>query len=387
MMISINRVGDFITGTANGKSFSVPYNDEKWAKMQEFESKIAQCDTFEQVRNLLQDFEVLTTDTYKEFVEHKTPHIHVNKSTGQYHLMHNGILSKYPLPMAFVNRIIKAVETTNDVMPTIKMLVRFMRNPNFTVAKCARLANYLNQTYVDNKLKEELIKAGVSPQLALERATLWQTTMTTEGLLNTYKVSREIRHKFIRKEDEVVKTDRFDWEVDEITGLKIYKEPEFQEDRVFEPAVQGQGGDAFFCGDKEGHIIKVGQVHFLDSWDKVNTEDNRSCVMGLHVGNLNYIQGYQQSGTETHNVYIDPMDIGAITNDGSGAMRVLRYFVHSSFEGVNRGFYHSSKYAALTDKVFESMLDEAIAASNEALEQAKKEHAEKIEQINLTKTL
>lgn len=82
--------------------------------------------------------------------------------------------------------------------------------------------------------------------------------------------------------------------------------------------------------------------------------------------NLDYIRGYQNTGTVTHNVFVDPMHIGAITNDGSGALRVLEYFVHSSFAGGNRGIYHSSHYAEQTDAQWAVMKEEAIANSEKA---------------------
>jgi hypothetical protein len=128
--------------------------------------------------------------------------------------------------------------------------------------------------------------------------------------------------------------------------------PEFVEDRLFEPAVMGRGGDAFYCGDNKGHFIKVGQTHRLESWDQVDTNDNRSCVPGLHIGGLYYIAWY--SG-EIHNVFVDPMHIGAIPCSDDGAIRCLQYFVHSSLAGVNGSMYHSSKYAELTDQQWEEM--------------------------------
>ena len=88
------------------------------------------------------------------------------------------------------------------------------------------------------------------------------------------------------------------------------------------------------------------------------------CVKGLHVGGLDYIRGYQRSGTETHNVFIDPMDIGAIPNDDTGAIRVMSYLVHSSFAGVNRSIYHSSRFAAISDAAFKKRVEAAIQATN-----------------------
>ena len=89
----------------------------------------------------------------------------------------------------------------------------------------------------------------------------------------------------------------------------------------------------------------------------MNTNDNQSCVKGLHFGGLKYIAYY--SG-EIHNIFVDPMHVGAVPDDETGAIRCLQYFVHSSLAGVNGSIYHSSTYAAKTDAEWEEMRKEAV---------------------------
>jgi hypothetical protein len=79
----------------------------------------------------------------------------------------------------------------------------------------------------------------------------------------------------------------------------------------------------------------------------------------LHFGGLKYISGY---GGEIHNVFVDPMHIGAVPDDETGAVRCLQYFVHSSLAGVNGSIYHSSTYAAMTDAEWDEMREEAVNA-------------------------
>ena len=55
------------------------------------------------------------------------------------------------------------------------------------------------------------------------------------------------------------------------------------------------------------------------------------------------------------------MHIGAVVGGHDGAMRVLQYMPFASFAGPNKGIYHSSKYAQLTDDEYTTMLSEAIA--------------------------
>jgi hypothetical protein len=139
--------------------------------------------------------------------------------------------------------------------------------------------------------------------------------------------------------------------------------PAIVEDRLFEPAVMGSRGDAFYCGDTKGHFIRVGQRHALESWEQVNCNDESFCVKGLHIGGLHYINGY---GGEIHNVFVDPMHIGAVPNSTDGAIRCKEYFVHSSLAGVNGSMYHSSTYAELTEAEWEEMRKEALELNKKA---------------------
>ena len=106
---------------------------------------------------------------------------------------------------------------------------------------------------------------------------------------------------------------------------------------------------------------------------------------GRRLG-LNYIQGYQSEGTVTHNIFIDPSDIGAIIGTGygnDGAMRVRRYFVHSSFAGVNKNIYHSSKFAAMTDGEYVKSLEEVV----NKFQTAKADIDSKIDEANAIATI
>jgi hypothetical protein len=74
------------------------------------------------------------------------------------------------------------------------------------------------------------------------------------------------------------------------------------------------------------------------------------------------------------------MDIGAITHDGSGALRVRKYFTHSSNAGINRSIYHSSKYAAMNDAEWDEFRKEAIKAA-ELKVKADKELAKEVKAL------
>lgn len=381
------QTGGAITGSANGKSFNVSYSKERWDAMQDIKNRANAAGSMEELKALLEEFDPLTNESYKEIVESKSPYLFVNPATNRFYLKYKNVVSKEPLPQVFVDRILESIEKGIDPKPLIKCWVRFLRNPNYSENKARLFAWYINQTYTDPKINSKFLAEGIAPERARDMATSYQTPVTDEGLICTYKVSREITKKFIKndQEDDAVKqVNRYDFEVDEFTGLKTYKQPEHVEDRVFEPAMMGQRGDAFSLFENNGvpykadtHIIQVGKIHSLKDWKQVNCDDNDFGVPGLHCGNLDYIRSYQSDGTVTHEVLVDPMNIGAIVQDNTGALRVKEYMVWRSFAGVNRSLYHSATYAKLKDDEYAAMVaevvnktrEEAILAATEAFEQ------------------
>lgn len=379
-MITLNVVKDSITGSYGGTHFGVSYDEKVYKEMQKLQKKAEKATTMDAMKKIMEKFAPLTIEDFKATIEGASEYLHYNPKTQATFLKYNKVVSNVPMPVGFVDRLNESIEKKIDILPMIKFWIRTLRNPKLTPDKLGRIVDYINATYVDTEYLNQLMDdEGLSYEVAEERATRIQVPITNEGLLQTYKVSREKRTKF----DAVTgdKVDRYKATFDEETGLKSYEEPEFAEDRTFEPAVQGTSGDEFSCGGKEGHIIKVGEVHALAHWDMVNCNDNQSCVRGLHVGNLDYIRGYQNDNTVTHNVFVDPMLIGAVPGGHDGAIRCKEYMVYDTFAGVTKSLYRSSEYAGKTDLQWNAMLAEAVE-KNAAFVKAAKEDVEEVnEQI------
>lgn len=384
MQITLSRIGDSITGSANGKSFGVSYSDQRWDLMNLLKNKANAAQTMDELKAIMEEFAPLTQESYKDVVESKSQYLYVNPHNNKFYLKYKTDVSKEPIPQVLVDRILESVEKGIDPLPIVKCWVRFLRNPNYSATKAEAFAWYINQKYTNPNQVEKFLKEGISPEKAEEMATVFQTPITDEGLICTYKVSREITKKYTKDENVdggVKQVERFDYDVDEVTGLKTYKTPEHVEDRLYEPAVVGQSHDSWnrlfangTLDQADTHIIKVGCIHDLGDWKKVDCSDSRSCVKGLHCGNLDYIRCYQKDDTVTHYTFVDPMDIGAIVKDGTGALRVKAYMTYASFAGVTKSLYHSSTYAGLKDKEFEEIVmaevrrtrDEEISAIQEA---------------------
>ncbi len=377
-MITINVIENQISGSYGDTPFSVNYSEDTYRKMMELSDRQQSVTTMDEYNALMEEFAKLTVQDYKTTVETACPWIYVNEGTGEFFLKHEGVVSSIPMPEALVDRIFESLDKEVDFMPLVRMWVRFLRNPNLNkegkgAAFGEKFFNFVNMKYVHPKLKQEFIEDhGLTEEAAIERATMYQMKVTKEGLLNGYKVSREIEYKYATDENgERCEVPRYERTFNPDTGeIDSDGKPEHVEDRLFEPSMMGKGGNAFTCEgangyDSAGHFIKVGCKHALDSWDMVNIDDSRSCVPGLHVGGLKYIAWY--SG-EIHNVFIDPMHVGAVPDDVDGAIRCKEYFVHSSLVGVNGSIYHSSTYAKATDEQWKEMLEEAVVVHIEAVE-------------------
>lgn len=372
MYIQVSKIGKAITGTVNGESFGVTYNKARYDLMKTLEKQAVEAVTVNEVKAIIQEFLPFTKEDFSDRVQTACKYVFVDPA-GRFFLQWQGQVLSEQLPGALVERILKSVEEEIDFLPLVKAWIRFLRNPNYSKDKGRKFANFINKTYTDHAVAQKMMeKAGVSDEVASAMATKFQTSITMEGLLVGYKVSRELTQKWtLDAEGNKKQVSRYQATIDENTGVVSYATADFAEDMVFEPISQGQSGDSFMCQDLsgqgvEGHIIKVGHRHILKDWSMVNCNDGSSCVKGLHAGGLDYIRGYQNSADSvTHNIFMDPAYIGAFTDDGSGAIRVKEYFVHSSFAGVNRSIYHSSEYGKVTDAEYELWLQESLVKYGE----------------------
>jgi hypothetical protein len=394
-MIVVNRIGDSLTGSYNNETFGVSFNPERYSDMLELEKRANEAKDIDELYDIFSEFKELLTEDFKTRVESSCPDIYVCPASNNFFLKVGKVISSVVMPTALVDRIKESIDKGIDHQPLVKFWIRWLRNPILRKKTpvmqadfSERIFTYINAIYVHNNVVETLMEEeGLSEEVAKERATVYQVKITNEGLLCTYKVSKELFHKYaVDENDEVKQMPRYAKKVDPDTGIVSYDEPEFVEQRLFEPAVMGQGGDAFYCesldtiGETAGHVIRVGANHRLPDWSCVNTNNDTSCVKGLHVGGLSYIRGYQHDSTVTHNVFVDPMHVGAVpaaSHEADGAIRCLQYFVHSSFAGVNGSIYHSSQYAELTDKQWLEMKQEILKTFGEHVEA----FAEDIEEV------
>lgn len=332
---------------------------------------------------LKEQFLPLTEESLNEQIASKSEHLVYNEKTGKYYLTSGGKVSSVPLPAKLAEELLEAAEKGLPVDPVVKFWIRLLRNPNIKNRKDANrwassVVEYISRTFVSPVLKEKYLKAGYSEEVATSMATVRQTPLTMEGLVNTKKVvtplNTESMYKYILDEDgnkKRVLRDTVESDIDEDTG-DISRKLQFAEQWKFQPYIMGTSGDAFFCGSdgKAGHVIRIGQEMWHDSWDKVNCDFNQAGVKGIHTGNQDYINGYEHPDNVTLNCFVDPAMIGAVAC-GDDVLRVKALFPHSikDRETENKNLYHSSKYAAMKDEEWKKLCQEAV----ERFEAKKKE--------------
>ena len=383
-MIVVNRSEDTINVSVGQKEFSTMYDEATFNALMDIAQQSEAIESMKELDPLLEQVIEICAKSEEAKVEAFHPDIAKDSKSGQYFLRINAdTISSVPMPKALVRRLEESMDKQIDVSPLMKCWMRFLRNPKAKDKNFAKLLfKYIDMKYLNPEILDEKREAGFSNELAEKMAYVYQVKITKEGLLNCFKVSKEVDWKFEASEDgsEAVRKQLYGKTFDPLTG-KVdgdTRDDLDAETRTFYPAMQGMyGGDAFWCEgaqvNAEGHIIKVGHVHRLNSWDQVDCNDGRSCVKGLHVGGLHYIANING---EIHNIFVDPMHVGAIADAESGAMRVKQYFVHSTFCAINSGIYHSSKYAAKTDEQWKEIKIKILKEHGEHVEKKESDSKE-----------
>lgn len=395
MSIILNVIDSVISASVDSEILTKTYSEEVFKQLSDLADKANNAQTVKDYQDAIKAFKESCVEEIGGYLATFHDDIFIDNKTGKYYLKCNGKISAVPMPETMVNRIKESLDKKIDINPLLKAWIRFLRNPqcrpdsfiyngtNSTFYE--RFFNFLDIKFTNHDLAAKLMgDKGYSLDVATKMATTYSMKLTNEGLLAGFKVSEEITTRW--KLDDKGNSVSYNVygtgkkSIDPISGLITTEKVDLtNEERVFRPAVMKDGGDAFFCGDKEGHIIRVGQVHRLSSWDKVNCSGTGR--PGLHFGGLDYIRDYQTDHTETHNIFVDPAHVGAISEDSRGAVTCLQYFVCDVFSGVNGSIYHSSKYAAQTDEQWAKEKAEIIQKFGEYSAKQNKETQEMIDNV------
>lgn len=402
-MITYNIINNNIVGSVNGEDFAVKYSKEVYEALQRESAKLGEATSFKEAKELGDKLMELLSSDVKSDIEDVSDFLSYDPNTKEYHIKQDGEVSPIPLPQNLVDKLKYAIDKELPVDPLIKFYSRLLRNPQVYNARTLgdarrfmeEIFGYIFQTFVSPSLFKKFTEEdGLSDEVAREMATVPQTPITMEGLLLTKKVvdikyDRQ-RYRYELNDDgnpTLVLRDGVTKEVDENTGEVTINDPQYAEDWVFQPAMMGSRGDAFFSGEGEdaveGHEIRIGQKVWHDSWSKVDCNPNHACVKGHHVGNQTYINGWETSENATLNVALDPADIGCApyqqSGPDAGVLRTKGYMPLEFKDRTvdNKNMYHTSEYAAKKDAEWAKLRSEAIEELNTKLEEVQKEVEER----------
>lgn len=371
MNFTVNKIKDYISGSIGSTKYSVKFNPELFAKLQDIEAKISEADSIETVKTLLAEAQQLTQRNHQAEITTVIPYLSFNDKSQRYYITQNGKVSSVPVPKVLTEKILKAYEESTPIEPFVKAWIWFLRNPKFSLHKAELFAKYITTTVVDFEEKAKLVEEGYSDEVATKMATYNDVSITKNGLISTYKYVTIKDWKFDEHGKMIERYKKvYNEETGEYTEVdKPVKGETPLEDWYLLPPVMLERGEACEVSSETAptHRVKVGSVHKLPSWDSVNCNDSASCVKGLHLGGLTYIKGYGGRTELLLNCFVNPMHIGAFDHSGNGAIRVLEYFVHSANFAPNKNLYHESDYAKRGDDQWAKLREEAIENSERAI--------------------
>lgn len=370
MLLTVNKLNDVLSGIIGNNKYSIGYNDAIYNSLTDLEGRFDVATTLEDAKSIIKEAEdVITNGVQEDVLKAYGEFLKFDEKAQKFYLYSNGVTSSVPLPKALADKMVEAMDKQMPTLPFIKAWMWFLKNPKFNPRKANLFAKYITTTYVDKKQLKELIEQGYSVEKATELATYNDLSITKNGLLSTYKYAAIRYKRFNAQTGE--SEDRYNVTYDEATGEATVNLPENAEDYSLIPPMMGDRGDAFYADNDLGHSIAVGKVHFLDSWDKVNCTDGQACLPGLHLGGQRYIEGYGGNGNLLLNCFVNPMNIGAFTDTGDGAIRVKEYFVHSAQFAPNKSFYNESAYLERSNEQWKEIFAEAVKSSEERIQKIK----------------
>lgn len=385
MSIIVNRKNERLTGAIEGTPFNILYTKEKFEDLKTVSSRLEQSKSPEVFKSIVAEATKLVEINFNEEVASANGYLMFNVNKGTYHLVSNKgkkneIVSEEPLPQVLSDRIIESYEKGADFMPLLMAWRRFLTRERRNEKDTTLFANYLTAMHLDYVAYEKHIEDGMTPEAATELATFNDISITTYGLLATYKVVDKVEKIFklekdadgntVKKLVDVVPSTET---IDKVTGDVTVKKGEVKhlEELLFTPAIC-KDGDKFFCGEILGYQYQIGQEAVLPE-DAKRNHQNTLGGGGLYAGGLGYINGYSSEGSETLTCFIDPSEIISFQSDGH-AFRTNRMFINGAMniEGDTAGMYFVSDYAKESDLRIKDRFAKAIVEANEAIVKAKK---------------
>ena len=109
-MITINLVGESITGSYNSKNFGVSFDKDVYGKMLKLQEEADNAESIEEIEEIIERFIPLTVENFKTTIEGASEFLQYNSKTDQTFLKFNDVVSNVPMPQGFVDRLNESIE-------------------------------------------------------------------------------------------------------------------------------------------------------------------------------------------------------------------------------------------------------------------------------------
>ena len=273
-MITLNNNNENISGSIDGKSYSVPYSKEAYDKLKSYSDKANNADNRNSANAYRTTF-LMAVKKLNEAVKEEakivvgSTGLSLEHKDGQFYLFNGKSYSKFYVPTEIVGRIQESESKGIDATPFYKFFALLLRNPVMTQDKANRIANYISKTWIDQDIVKDLLEQGMSQEEAVKQATVYQVGITQEGLLVTYKVSELIGERstdFTESDYDGDESDCEDDDIDEVDDIDISEVT-----NIIDKANTTVDDSLFVyqpVRNKKGHFWKKGS-------DEYNQERNR----------------------------------------------------------------------------------------------------------------
>tara|TARA_R110002020_G_scaffold208452_6_gene414198 strand:- start:7693 stop:8712 length:1020 start_codon:yes stop_codon:yes gene_type:complete len=184
--------------------------------------------------------------------------------------------------------------------------------------------------------------------------------ITEKGYFLAYKAV-QVKRKYDKETGEpiVVK------EYNEDTGELI--EETYSQNMSFKPYHSGN----------HGMVVNVGEPVRMPR-EECDNDPNRTCSSGLHVGSMEYVDGFGYSEGVILEVLVSPRNVVAVPNDYHNTkMRCCEYYPIAITNGENKSIYLESDYAAFDKAQLNKDLEEYEAKKLEKIRKIEKKLEER----------
>jgi len=361
-MINFRKLENTITGVVGGRPFNITRTDDSVAWLETASL------------NNTPDAEVLAfIDSAKlGEVAGTNKYLIYSPLSNQYFLTFEGWRSTHAIPQTLVDIINKSHDKSIDFMPILKAWARLLGNPRYNNQMGEYFATYLEAKFTDEKAAQKLMKdQDLDEAIARTMCTYQDISISTEGMLVTYKVAEIVDWEYLMKHDEendsytkVMKKKYkiIPAQIDTVTGevltKEAYEKPQHLEDYLFTPAIY-KNGDKFYSGQKLGYVYQVGEMQHLPQ-KALRNLDNSFGGGGLYTGGLEYINTYKRSNRAVLVCFVNPGDILSFQSEGQ-AIHTDAIFPNNvwDLDVPLKGIYHSSEYDTLSTARLDELMENA----------------------------